>query len=394
MRKRLNLTELENRLHETNPNLDILYEINNKEVMCFCNICKQEMIKKRANITSGNAGCSICHGWTVVKGINDFATKAPELMKYLINKEDGYTHTVNSHDKVELQCPDCGYMYKKTFSHLFLDGFNCVCQNKHINRLFVGINDINTKANWMTEYLLNKEDSFKYSVTTTQKTWFKCIDCGYIEYKNIGSVFKHGYKCIKCGDGISYPNKFLRFFLDQTLARNIEYEFSREWTNRKQFDAYFEYNNKAYCIEMDGGFHSIENNLVDISIVQQNDKYKDKLLQEHDIIGIRIDASISNKDYIQKNIENSILSDIFDLTNIDWALCDLQAQKSILVKVCQEYDKDELLIKEISQKYNLSTPTIRSYIKKGYELGLCHSPKDSQNRSQRIKKQKNGGKKL
>ena len=51
---------------------------------------------------------------------------------------------------------------------------------------------------------------------------------------------------------------------------------------------------------------------------KENDMLKDKLAGEHDITVIRIDCRESERNFIQKNLENSILSELFDLSKVDW----------------------------------------------------------------------------
>lgn len=51
--------------------------------------------------------CSVCSNKIVVPGINDISATAPELVKYLKNKEDAFKYTKNSNVKLEWKCPDC-----------------------------------------------------------------------------------------------------------------------------------------------------------------------------------------------------------------------------------------------------------------------------------------------
>ena len=78
--------------------------------------------------------CSVCSGHKVVKGINDFNTIYPHLSKYLVNIEDGYTHTSKSNIKAKWRCPYCGHEWEQTFSKVALK-FN-VCSNCSLNRSY------------------------------------------------------------------------------------------------------------------------------------------------------------------------------------------------------------------------------------------------------------------
>ena len=54
-------------------------------------------------------GCPVCAGKRVLVGYNDLATTNPEIIKYLLNKEDGYKYTKGSHKFIWAVCPHCGY---------------------------------------------------------------------------------------------------------------------------------------------------------------------------------------------------------------------------------------------------------------------------------------------
>ena len=60
----------------------------------------------QASLTNG-IGCPICAGRYIYKGVNDMWTTAPEMAKYLFNKEDGYIYGKGSPQKVCFICPYC-----------------------------------------------------------------------------------------------------------------------------------------------------------------------------------------------------------------------------------------------------------------------------------------------
>lgn len=96
------------------------------------------------------------------------------------------------------------------------------------------------------------------------------------------------------------------------------------------------------------------------------------MAKENDIILIRIDSSLSDKNYIKLNIYNSILSKIFDLSKIDWDLCDKQSKSSLLYDVCNDYKNGiHNTTTDLSIQYKLNMSTIQKYLRTGNELGLC-----------------------
>ena len=54
-------------------------------------------------------GCPVCAGKRVLIGYNDLATTNPEIIKFLLNKEDGCKYTKGSHKSIWVACPHCGY---------------------------------------------------------------------------------------------------------------------------------------------------------------------------------------------------------------------------------------------------------------------------------------------
>ena len=76
------------------------------------------------------------------------------------------------------------------------------------------------------------------------------------------------------------------------------------------------------------------------------------------------------QEYISNNICNSELKDIFDLSVIDWDLCDKKAQKSLVKESCDLYTCGSSLL-EIANALKISVSTVRQYIKRGIKFGWC-----------------------
>ena len=53
---------------------------------------------------------------------------------------------------------------------------------------------------------------------------------------------------------------------------------------------------------------------------------------------ISIDCSFSEKEFISKNILNSRLNEIFDLSNINWNKCDELGFKNIVKQFCEMFN--------------------------------------------------------
>jgi hypothetical protein len=186
-------------------------------------------------------------------------------------------------------------------------------------------------------------------------------------------LINYGFACHKCGDGVSYPNKFIRSMLDQLLDKNVFYEWSESWTKPYRYDSYFIVNGKQYIVEADGGWHYEDNKLshTPVDKIKEIDNLKDEMAKEHGIIVIRIDCQQSDKNYITKNILSSHLSTIFDLSNVDWDKCNEYAYKNLIKTVCETYKKYAYDIDYLSSLFHLHKRTIQSYLIKGNEIGWC-----------------------
>jgi hypothetical protein len=218
------------------------------------------------------------------------------------------------------------------------------------------------------------EDGYKYTRCSGAKVYFKCPDCGDVSLKAISKVYTKGLKCQKCSDGISYPNKLARAFLSQLPVQNVTYEYSPDWANLYKYDNYFEYDNKKYILEMDGIQHFEEVKIYKRSLDDTRiaDIEKNEMASEHDICVVRIDCSISDIAYIKENIKQSLLGEIFNLTDIDWKLCEEIAQKNIGKEICNAYCTIQRKTVELSKMFGLSRQTIEKYLKMGTSLGWCN----------------------
>lgn len=278
----------------------------------------------------------------------------------------------------EVECKKCGYISEKTEMHL-KRGHGCgVCSNKVIDK---DINSIHVKEPWIEEYLVNKEDAFKYSFgSTSKKLLFKCPNCGTIKKMTPYDFYKYGICCKRCGDGVSYPSKIMYNLLCQL---NIDFEPEKsdfEWLKGYgyRYDFYIPHNN--ILIEVDGRQHKRESSGCFTSLNEQQliDSEKDRLALENGFKIIRIDCEFSNLEFIRKNILNSKLSNYFDLSNIDWKDCHKYSISSRVKEVCDIWNSGVKSTKEIADIMKIKTfGCISNYLKKGALLGWCdYNPKE------------------
>lgn len=269
------------------------------------------------------------------------------------------------------QCLKCGYK-GEMYEYQFTGGTGCqACCNRIIVK---GINDIATTNPEYIKYFVNIEDAYKYSRSANKNVKIKCPDCGYIKTMTINSLTNTGFACNKCGDGISYPEKFMFCLLEQL---NLDFTTRKifKWSLRKEYDFYISLTN--CIIETHGIQHYVDfkrkiKGYRSLEEEQENDRIKKELAKENNIqYYIVLDCRESNLDYIKNTILNSELTLLYDLSNIDWIKCGLFAESSIMKKVCELWDDGLNNTTEIAKITKLAQGTIINYLKRGTRIGLC-----------------------
>ena len=178
-------------------------------------------------------------------------------------------------------------------------------------------------------------------------------------------------KCQKCTDGFSYPNKFGLALLKQLPVKNLQTEFSDEWTNNKRYDFSFEYGNIHYLLEMDGEMHYNMCFNQDLNEIKKNDKIKDELALVNNCKLIRINCMESDFQYIKSSILESELNNIFDLSLIDWGKIKKDCLKNKIIEINDYYNQNKnKTVAEIAAVFNLSYATVSKYLKICAEMNL------------------------
>ena len=166
------------------------------------------------------------------------------------------------------------------------DGYTGYIREDHLNEgsgcpvcagytVLAGYNDIATTNPDIASLFLNQSDTYKYSEHSNKQVYFKCPRCGNIIYARIYSVSNCGLSCKKCGDGISYPNKFIYNFVEQlSKLDNKNFNFkpetmfdwsmnykneNRNLSGNKIYDMYIYDYDCDIIIENQGEYHYKEN---------------------------------------------------------------------------------------------------------------------------------------
>jgi len=299
----------------------------------------------------------------------------------------------------QYHCNECGfecgeYYYQQEYKEEYwiiesslLNNSGCACCSNPSKIVVVGYNDIPTTAPWMIKYFQGGYDEAKkYTRRSREEIIPICPDCGQIKDKKmrIQNIYlRKSIGCKKCSDNISYPSKIMFNILEQ-LQIDFETEYNPEWCKylfkdkprRGLYDFYFKLNDKKYITEMDGAWHTNDNNISGQTKMESKyiDDEKDRLAIEHRIEKpIRIDSEISDLEYIKQNILKSKLNELFNLSKIDWKKVE-EFALSNLVKVACEYKNNntDLTTRDIGKTMKLSISTIIDYLKKGSSIGWCN----------------------
>lgn len=205
----------------------------------------------------------------------------------------------------------------------------------------------------------------------------KCSDCGQIFIRSERKIknTEWGVKCCFCGDGISYPNKFMASVLTQ-LECIFKTEYIIPNSINRRYDFYIPSLNTV--IEVHGkqhyerSFERFGRGSKTLEQKQENDSTKKKNALANGYNYIEINASKSEMSWIRHSIENSAMKKLFDLSKVDWLKCHDFATDSITKKNCSMFvENDPSISKKIGEELGLSYNTVTKHLKAGAELGWC-----------------------
>lgn len=290
---------------------------------------------------------------------------------------------INSSTKIPVRCNN---------NHIFdmtLENIKNGCPYCSRRKVCKGENDLWTTHPHIAKLLKNPKDGYKYMYGTNTELDFICPNCGNLIHKKPYLLLNNHNKviCI-CSDGFSYPEKFLYNFLKQ-LDIDFIYQLSSvnyEWCGKYKYDFYITKLN--LIIEVHGRQHYDGVMFYDPKDVQKNDKDKYDLAINNGCNYCVIDARLSEQEYIINSIKNSTLADIFDISNIDWQICDEFASSSILYDIVDLWNSESKNIQYISDKLKISDLTTYRYLERGNELNLCEFNKKEYVKYAKIKAHK------
>ena len=340
------------------------------------------------NCSLGNILGLVNHNYKYQIGdvINNVASGKLKILEQIkIKGNDGW-----SRKYYRYKCLICGNIDTISEGNLTINKNGCsVCSGRKVLK---GYNDMWTTNSKLASLLADPEDGYKYTQSANQYVNWECPNCSnIIKHKKICQIKEQGLSCPKCGDKLSYPEKFVFNILQQLLKNEFIYQLSKtnfNWCDTYLYDFYFKINNERYIMETHGlqhyqeSFGKIKSNkyVRTLEEEQENDKLKKQIAIENGIKEenyIIIDCSKSTLKFIKNNILNSRLNDIFDLTKIDWLRCHKYALNSLVKQACNLWNNKVYTTSEIGKIMKLTKNTIQKYLKQGTKLGWCnYNPKE------------------
>lgn len=357
-------------VEEKNGTVDVIdtYVDSKTKINHKCRKCEHIWLVSPYSILQG-CGCPMCNGGT--QKTHERYVQEVSLLHNDIVVVEQY---INARTKILHQCTNCHYEWKITPDQI-LQGHKCpVCSGKTIGPSPEYKNSI-----WASKYkeyfsmYLTEEQMKNYMPHSDKWVTVKCWDCEREKTVQIKRLLAHSIGCI-CGDGISYPNKFVYNVLSQ-LHLNIQPEWSPAWANKKRYDDYLvDFN---VIIENHGIQHYCDNHTIMGALQQQvqNDKYKYELAMKNGIdLYIVLDCRHSNMEWIKNSIMTSKLPHLlgFNENDIDWVKADVYATNNF-VKMAAEMLNNGCDVKSIAITLNKSKEAIYKWIRKAKQLGWINN---------------------
>ncbi|SOK59036.1 Phage protein [Yersinia phage fHe-Yen9-03] len=264
--------------------------------------------------------------------------------------------------------------YNSSKSTLIINYKNCdikITTTRFVNKQIDFVNYFKFTNPEVLKYLVNEEDSLKYKKLSSKQIKVKCDKCNTVFNRKVSALTLRGISCKKCGDGISYPEKFMRSLLTQLKKDFVQQKKVRIDESNRFYD--FALEDDKIIIEMDGEFHYTHKEYgLSIEDTQKIDESKNEWAINNGYKIIRIDSRESNLEYLKDKVLTSELSRLLDINTVDWSNIGIESETKTMIEVCK-YKKENpnTFISEISKKYGIGITTTSRYLKRGTEMGLC-----------------------
>lgn len=283
---------------------------------------------------------------------------------------------INTTTKTLHKCLDCGHEWETKPYNILCRKTGCpVCSGNIIGFAPKYKNSIwaqDEYRNFFRDYL--SEEQMKTNMPNSHaKVDAVCPICGRHKDISPNTLWKQGFSCV-CGDGVSYPNKFMFSFLEQ-VGVDFKREQSFEWSNGKIYDFYIPSLNCIIECQGEQHYKGWSKNKDNAKFQHLNDEEKYKIAINNGVDEDRyivLNCSQSNKDFIKRNIEQSNLLNLLniDISDIDIDKCDVFATSNLTKQICDMWNNG-LSTKQIQEKTKIVA--VWKYLKKGDGLGWCNN---------------------
>lgn len=274
---------------------------------------------------------------------------------------------INALTNVEFRCNRCGEEHQIASPQSLIKLMSKCARCDSERKLLVGLTDFATTHPQYAKLFKNQDEAKTISYGSGRKVDMICPICHNEKKISPSHLIRRGFSCPKCGDGVSYPNKFM-YNLLKKLKIDFDSEVSFDWSENKRYDFVV----KNVIIEMDGGFHK-GSNFKSYSECKEIDDLKDKLAINNGYKLIRIECYTSEFEYIKNNILHSELSKILDLKNIEWEELEIEVINSNLVRDASEVFNKYKGIENLTfmaKLMNTSQQTLYKLLKQSSKIGL------------------------
>lgn len=300
-------------------------------------------------------------------------TKSAGEKVHVLYEGEEYVVTIDGYDG------DTGYLmvnivgYNKVNYKIHSGNFVKCKLNKLINNIYANPNSPNRK---LIIDSVGVDEAKTLTPYSNKKIQIICPECKAKQPIKLCKLTERGFRCNKCSDGFSYPERLVRSVLKRL---EINYLGQLTYDNGKTRYDFFLPDFNA-IIETHGIQHYEEvrrkgRATRTLEEEQKNDKYKRKLAIEN---GIKdedyheIDCRISTLEWCRPNIEKVInLYTQTTLTEEDWRQISLDSLTNVLVEVCKQYEVRRCPSRVLASEFNIDETTVQKYLKTGDSLGLC-----------------------
>lgn len=364
------------RLKEKYPYLEMMDKYTNNHTMnkFYCKEHDNYFNSTTANALSNRYCCPVSRSKRIYPKSFNNETYQERLSK--INSSLVLTSEYkNATSTITYKCLKCGTNNQRARANSLLVGkaYCFVCDGSR--RLVSGYNDITVTHPQYLTYFEDINDAKTHTYGSSDKVKMKCPICNHSRILQINSLINKGFPCPKCGDGFSYPNKFMLGLLLQ-LKVDFDREVKFDWSQNKMYDFVID----KIIIEMDGGFHK-GSGFNSAEEAKKTDDLKDYLAISNGYEIIRIDCNKSKFEYIKSNLLNSKLATILNFDIVNWEELEKSLINTNYVKIVADIFNENVYkinIKDMSDLVGLPSTTFCTLLKKSSKLGFTnYNPKDS-----------------